>query len=59
MLSRAKWSAYQGARILLELLVDQLLPHDDPLVFGLDETLERRGSRKIKACGIYGTPPPA
>ncbi|MEM9830279.1 MAG: hypothetical protein AAF944_06555 [Bacteroidota bacterium] len=59
MLSRAKWSAYQGARILLELLVDQLLPHDEPLVFGLDKTLERRWSRKIKARGIYGTGHPA
>lgn len=53
VLSKAKWSAYQGARILLELLMDQLLPNDEPLVFGLDETLERRWGRKINARGIY------
>ena len=35
VLSKAKWSAHQGARILLELLVDQLVPSDEPLVFGL------------------------
>ena len=53
VLSKAKWSAYQGARILLGLLVDQLVPGDEPLVFGLDETLERRWGKKIKARGIY------
>ena len=53
VLSRAKWSAYQGARILLKLLVDQLVAGDEPLVFGLDETLERRWGSKIKARGIY------
>lgn len=53
VLSKAKWSAYQGARIVLGLLVDQLVPSNEPLVFGLDETLERRWGRKIKARGIY------
>lgn len=53
VLSKAKWSAYQAARILLGLLVDQLIPNDTPLVFGLDETLERRWGRKINARGIY------
>lgn len=53
VLSKAKWSAYQAARILLSLLVDQLVPNDEPLVFGLDETLERRWGRKIKTRGIY------
>ena len=53
VLSKAKWSAYQGARILLGLLVDQLVLDNEPLVFGLDETLERRWGSKIKARGIY------
>ena len=53
VLSKAKWSAYQAARILLGLLVNQLVPDDEPLVFGLDETLERRWGRKINARGIY------
>lgn len=33
--------------------MDQLVPNDGPLVFGLDETLERRWGRKINARGIY------
>ncbi len=41
VLSKAKWSPYQGACILLGLLMDQLVPANEPLVFGLDETLER------------------
>ena len=53
VLSKAKWSAYQAARILVGLLVDQLVPNEEPLVFGLDETLERRWGSKIKARGIY------
>lgn len=53
VLSKAKWSAYQAARVLLRLLVDQLVAEDTPLIFGLDETLERRWGHKIKARGIY------
>ena len=53
MLSKAKWSAYQAAGVLLNLLVEQLVANDEPLVFGLDETLERRWGKKIKARGIY------
>lgn len=53
VLSKAKWSAYQGSRILLDLLISSLVPDSDPLVFGLDETLERRWGSKIKARGIY------
>ncbi len=53
VLSKAKRSAYQGARVLLELLVDQLVPNDEPLVFGIDETIERRWGKKINARGVY------
>jgi len=53
VLSKAKWSAYQAAGVLLNLLVEQLVANDEPLVFGLDETLERRWGKKIKARGIY------
>jgi len=53
VLSKAKWSCYQAARILLRLLVDGLVSSDEVLVFGLDETLERRWGRKINARGIY------
>lgn len=53
VLSKAKWSAHQGARILLGLLVDNVVPAGEPLVFGIDETLERRWGKQIKARGIY------
>lgn len=53
VLSKAKWSAHKGSRILLDLLVRAFLPDSEPLVFGLDETLERRWGSKIKARGIY------
>jgi len=55
VLSKAKWSAHNGSRILLDLLVREFLPDSEPFVFGLDETLERRWGSKIKARGIYGT----
>lgn len=53
VLSRAKWSAYKCSRILLQLLLRCFLLGENTLVFGLDETLERRWGPKIKARGIY------
>ena len=52
VLSLAKWSAYKASSILLQVLVDCFAPQG-VLVFGLDETLERRWGSKIKARGIY------
>ena len=42
VLNRAVWSPRQAARILLMLLLQHLDQGDGPLVFGIDETLERR-----------------
>jgi hypothetical protein len=53
VLSKAKWSSHQGSRILLDVLVHVFIPSSEPLVFGIDETLERRWGSKIKARGIY------
>ncbi len=53
VLSRAQWSPLQLSRVLLSLLVQYLDGGDGPLVFGIDETLERRRGRRIKAKGIY------
>ena len=53
MLNRAVWSPRQAARILLLLLLQHLDQGDGPLVFGIDETLERRRGPKIKSLGIY------
>lgn len=55
VLSRAHWSARHAAGQLLGLLVGVF--HDEgPLVFGLDDTIERRRGAQIKAKGIYRDP---
>ena len=52
VLNRAGWSARQAGEILLGLLVG-LLPASVPVVVGIDETIERRGGKRIKAKGVY------
>jgi hypothetical protein len=53
VLSRVKWSTLQASGILLQLLLRCFGGQEGPLVFGIDETLERRRGDKIKAKGIY------
>lgn len=53
MLSRARWSPRALARTLLHLLLDAFVPEDEPVIVGLDETLERRRGAKIWAKGLY------
>lgn len=55
VLNRAVWSSLAAARILLALLVAAFVP-SDPIVMGLDDTLERRRGAKIKVKGIYRDP---
>ena len=52
VLSRAHWSGLQGAKILLGLLV-RLVPPWWPVLIVVDETVERRQGRQIKAKGRY------
>lgn len=52
VLSRARWSALRASRLLLGLLLSHVLP-DGRLVVGLDDTLERRRGKKIRAKGVY------
>ena len=52
VLSQARWSGLASSRILLNLLVAAFAP-DGPLVFAVDDTLERRRGAKIAAKGIY------
>ena len=56
VLSRARWSSKEVSRILLGLLVEAFVPEGDPLVVGIDETLERRQGKTITAKGIYRDP---
>ena len=53
VLNRAEWSPLQLSRVLLSLLLQHLDQGDGPLVFGIDETLERRRGKRIRAKGIY------
>jgi DDE superfamily endonuclease len=55
VLNRAVWSALAASRILLGLLVRALAP-SGVVVFGLDDTIERRRGEKITARGIYRDP---
>jgi hypothetical protein len=52
-LSRDKWSALSLSKVLLRLLVDSFVGTDQPLVFGIDETIERRWGAMITKRGIY------
>jgi hypothetical protein len=56
VLSRARWSSREVARVLLGLLVEAFVAEGSPLVVGIDETLERRYGRKISARGVYRDP---
>src|SRR5215210_8708745 len=47
VLSRARWSSLAASRVLLRLLLEAFVPEGDPLVVGIDETLERRYGKKI------------
>ena len=46
--SRARWSGLPGAKMLLGLLIAPL-PQEGPLTVVVDETIERRNGRRIKA----------
>src|SRR5215213_1510220 len=58
VLSRAKWSSLEMSRVLLDSLVEAeaFVAEGDPLVVGVDETLERRQGKRIAAKGIYRDP---
>jgi DDE superfamily endonuclease len=55
VLNRGRWSGLAVARSLLVLLVRAFVPAG-PVVIGLDDTLERRWGRRIRARGIYRDP---
>lgn len=56
VLNRAVWSPRRASETLLKLLLHALDQGLKPLVFGLDETIERRWGRQIRARGIYRDP---
>jgi DDE superfamily endonuclease len=55
VLNRAVWSPLTASRLLLRLLVAVFIPRGI-VVFGLDDTIERRRGEQITAKGIYRDP---
>ena len=53
VLSKDKWSAQKLASVLLGLLLKAFIAKGEPIVFGLDDTIERRWGSKISKRGIY------
>lgn len=56
LLSQDKWSAKRLSGLLLKLLADAFVGAGEPLIFGIDDTIERRWGAKIKKRGIYRDP---
>src|ERR671916_477738 len=56
VLNRARWSSRELSRRLRLVLVETLVSVDEPVVVGMDETIERRRGAKIAAKGIYRDP---
>jgi len=56
VLSRAVWSPLDLAKTLLQMLIALFFAGETTLVFGIDETIERRWGHKITTRGIYRDP---
>ncbi|MCP3468222.1 transposase [Bradyrhizobium sp. CCGUVB23] len=56
VLNRAAWSSRAAAGRLLLLLIKVFVADGEPVVIGLDDTIERRWGPKISARGIYRDP---
>jgi hypothetical protein len=55
VLNRACWSGLQASKILLGLLI-RFIPESLPIIIGIDDTIERRKGKKIKAKGCHRDP---
>jgi hypothetical protein len=55
VLNRAAWDPRAAARLLLGLLIAVFVP-SGPVVLGIDDTIERRRGKRIRAKGIYRDP---
>ena len=56
VLNRDTWSSRCLSRLLLRLLIQTFVPAGTPVVFGLDDHIERRRGAQIAAKGIYRDP---
>jgi len=55
VLNRAVWPSLEASRILLMVMVKVFLP-SGLIIMGIDDTIEPRKGKKIKAKGIYQDP---
>jgi hypothetical protein len=55
VLNRAAWSGRAAARVLLGLLLEAFVPKG-PVLLGLDDHIERRRGKRIRAKGIHRDP---
>jgi DDE superfamily endonuclease len=55
VLNRAAWSGRAAAWVLLGLLLEAFVPKG-PVLLGLDDSIERRRGKRIRAKGIYRDP---
>ena len=55
VLNRAVWSSLEASRVLLMMLVT-MFTATGPIIMGIDDTIERRKGKTIKAKGIYRDP---
>src|SRR5260370_6781569 len=56
VVNRAAWSSRELSRLLLGLLVRLFVAGKEPVILGIDETIERRRGRQIAARGVYRDP---
>lgn len=56
VLNHNKWSAFNLSAVLLKMIVNRFIPKGECLVFGLDDTIERRWGPRISKRGIYRDP---
>ena len=52
VLNRVCWSGLQASKILFGLLI-MFIPVSFPIIIGIDDTIERRKGKKIRAKGCY------
>src|SRR4051794_4407551 len=55
VLNRDAWSCLAAGQVLLGLIL-AIIPHDWPIALAADDTIERRGGRRIEARGCYRDP---
>lgn len=55
VLNRAAWSSWAVSQALLKVLVQTFATHG-PIIVGVDDTIERRRGKQIRARGIYRDP---